>query len=467
MHRHDASQGRFVAPYLARLAIGTVALLLMLRAPAFASARSWEPLIIKCVKVSSLIGGKISHLEVLAVHGGKLEPIPFQVDLRTPDGRFVLPNGPKGSNENRGTLTPYDEVSMMISDLGPRLEASAVSKLPLGALEIDVHDPLGGPDRYCYIATVNHPRRTSKRYIVYDPKTYRIETDRYRLSFTNDFPSYYSQQTRMYEDGPNMIDKFKVRVSARILKIFPFHMTENDVHNHLLAWKAGPIRIIRRLSHSVRLILGIHSPRVTSVDLFYRNFGENPFKVNFPWVPRLIFGDIHVRLFIAFRNLKGYKLTWSGMKGPPVVIGEPETEQRLVDHPPTVKWIAITGGGRVMVQTFAPTPTLRHLDFRLYYRDKAQSSADGSESGAHPDIGYQIRGWDSLSSGEHHVVPILLTANAGYNPETLLRELHTPPAVTVRRVRRVGTGPNGVEANPSAASSGESQIGQTARAGAR
>lgn len=437
MHRHDPSHRRQAPTCLAGLLLGVAALLMTSRTPAGASERNWQPLVLNGARIRGLIGSDTSKLEVLAVHDRKLVPIPFQVDGRRRDGEYALPDGPEPtSDDNPSILEVNDEVSMMISDLGTRLDASVSRNLPYNTLEIDLHDPLGGLDRYAYIATVDKPKRTLRRYVVYDAARDQIETDSYRLRFTNDFPTDYAPQSRMGEGGPNIIDRFKVRVRAVVLGIFPFHLTEDDVNNDLLAWKAGPIRVIRRLNHSVQLVLGIHSPEVTNVDLFYRDFGENPFKVYFPWMPRLLFGNIHVRLNLDFRDLSGYSLSYSSMNGPPLAIGgNSKAEQELQDNPPEVRWVAISGHGRLIVQTFTPTRDMSLLHFRLYYHNGPLSSDEPEKAtGKSPGIGYIISGWSNLSSGVHRLTPILFNTSANCDPRVLLAELHTAPVVLVRPV---------------------------------
>src|SRR5262249_44122754 len=85
-----------------------------------ASPREWQPLILKGSQLSSLSGVDIGHLEVLAIHSGKAEPIPFQVDEVSPEGSYVLPEGPARmpGNAVRRTFSADDEIALMLSDLG-------------------------------------------------------------------------------------------------------------------------------------------------------------------------------------------------------------------------------------------------------------------------------------------------------------------------------------------------------------
>ncbi len=60
---------------------------------AVASPRLWQPLILRGIQIQPLLNTRVDRLEVLAMNGGKLEPIPFQVDAVLPNGMFVLPQG--------------------------------------------------------------------------------------------------------------------------------------------------------------------------------------------------------------------------------------------------------------------------------------------------------------------------------------------------------------------------------------
>ena len=154
---------------------------------AIASPRLWQPLLLRGIQLNPLLNTRVDRLEVLAVHSGKLEPIPFQVDEVLPSGMFVLPQGPLPTTGHWvQTLGQWDELAIMMFDLGERVTPAA--RLPDGALEIAVTDSLGGPDRYAYIAASKHPRRSAVHYVDYDPKLEQIETDHYRLAFKHQLP---------------------------------------------------------------------------------------------------------------------------------------------------------------------------------------------------------------------------------------------------------------------------------------
>jgi hypothetical protein len=398
----------------------------------FASPRTWQPLIISGAQVPKLCGRSIKQFEIFAMRAGKLEPIPFQVDQINPDRNYALAEGPQPTAPSHpDVLDLHDEIVMMIDDLSVR--APRETTIPAGAFEIKMTDPLGGEDRYGYIATEDHPKLSAARYVDYDAARNVVETDHYRFGFTRNLPTDYAPQSRKNENVPNLIDRFKIRVSTTVLTFFHFHVSEDDVENRLLAWKVGPVRVVRRLTHSVRVAFGIRSPEVTSHDFFYRDCVENPFKIRFPWVPRVLFGDVKVRMDLDFTNLQSYAISWSAMDGTQMQIGDAKLQQISKTDPPKVEWIALRGGGRVIIQTIAPTSDLQLLDRRLYFNDDSVDP-DPPENvrGEHPGIGYTMTGWENLASGNHELVSMLIGARDDYDPDILLKEYRTAPVVTIR-----------------------------------
>ena len=76
-------------------------------------------------------------------------------------------------------------------------------------------------------------------YVDYDAAKNSIDTDHYRFGYMHGVPSDYAPQSRKHENGPNLLDRFKIRVRATVLRFFHFNVNEDKVDNRLLAWKAG------------------------------------------------------------------------------------------------------------------------------------------------------------------------------------------------------------------------------------
>ena len=427
MHYHRSRQSHFLVQICAAAMV-----IASLASQAVGSPRAWEPLVIKITK--SAWNARIDHLEVLAVHGGILEAIPFQIDQRSQDGDFLLPDGPEGKpvDTNR-PIAAGDEIVMMFSDLGERRGPRVV--LPPDTRELEIADPINGsPPRYAYIAQEETPWRSARHYVNFDAATETIETDHYRIGLRNGLPVDYATQSRIGEHGPNLIDRMKVRLSTKVFHVVPFSFNEDDIQSRPVAWKVGPIRMIRRIRHSVNLIMGLGTPEIEREDLFYRDMLETPFKMPLPWAPKIFFGDIRVRIDLDFNGLDGYELLWSDMKIPPVKLGDAAMENRISQQGPiAVTWMGIRGPSRMTVQTLAPSPDLLLLSRQLYFNnDRARADPPEGTPGENPGIGYVITGWENLGSGTKEFDALLITTPADYSPDVLMKEQRTPPTITVR-----------------------------------
>ncbi len=205
------------------------------------------------------------------------------------------------------------------------------------------------------------------------------------MTFRGDFPIGLALKDGRGNLSPSLIEGSQVQVTALVLMLFKLRLNANGVANRVLAWHGGPIRLIRRVSHSVKLIFGIKSPRVLSEEIFYREYAEDSFVARVLWVPRLFFGDVRVRTWLDFIGLDGFTLSWSGMERQPFEpgAGSAAAAAEIRRDPPEVKWLALKGGGKIVMQTFTPSPDLATLRRQLYYCDgaaAADTSADIVES---------------------------------------------------------------------------------------
>lgn len=385
-----------------------------------------------------LLGAQESHLELLAIHGEVAAPIPFQVDEVLPDGDYALPDGPKPvPDDSPGILDRDDEVAMMLSDFGEQAGAAAAKNLPAGALGIEADDPVSGERRYAYIANVAAPRRSPVSYVSYDSAAGRIDGASYRMTFHSDFPVGLALRNADGGLSPNLITGTQVRVAARVMMLFTMRLGARGVKNRVLAWHAGPIRVIRRVSHSVRLVFGIQSPWVASTEVFYRGYTEDSFVARVPWVPRLFFGDVRVRTWLDFVGINGFALSWSGAERTPLVVGETDANRiaQIESNPPYVRWLALRGDGKTVIQTFMPSPDLDVVRTRLYYCDPrlAPNASDGCTD-ATVRIGYSSTGWENLSAGTHRLESLLVVLPENTDAREVSRQLLEPPSVTMRAV---------------------------------
>jgi hypothetical protein len=412
-----------------------------------AASSVWRTVVLKGTAMPRLLGSAESHLEVLALHNGHLAPIPFQVDEVLPDGRYALTDGPEPrADDSPGILDRDDEIAMMLSDLGDRA-SPAPPELPSDALEIEALDAASGARRYAYIAAVPSPHLSPVSYVGYDPAHSRVTGGSYSMTFRGDFPIGLALRDGRGNLSLSLIEGSQVQVMATVLMMFKLRLNANGVANHVLAWHSGPIRLIRRVSHSVKLVFGIKSPRVFSEEIFYREYAEDSFVARVLWVPRLFFDDVRVRTWLDFTGLNGFTLSWSAMEQQPFEprVGSDAATVRIRRYPPEVKWLALKGGSKIVMQTFTPSPDLATHRRQLHYCDgtavpdtsrRTLSNYAGSDcAGATLQIGYLMTGWENLAAGTHRINSVLMVLPDSAEPDVVVRELAVQPVVNVRPPR--------------------------------
>ena len=412
---------------------GAFTLAILLQASvAIGGLRTWKPVVLQGSQLRSLLGQREDHLEVLAFHGDRLEPIPFQVDDVLPDGRFALPSGPHAMHENEVEfLGPDDQVVLMVSDLGPRTTND--DALPPQTLEIAVHDSLGGATRYAYIAAVASPLRSTMNYVDYDPELGLVKSDHYRLELKNELPDGFAFLGRRDQISPDIARGLEVLVQARLFGLFRIHFSEHSIGSELLAYKAGPIRVIRRIRHWVKLGVGIGSPGITREDLFYRDYIDERLELTLPWVPSFLFHDITARVDMRLTNLPDLRLQWAGMQGPPLRINEStETCRDLVRRPPDVSWILLGTQEAEVVGSFALTPATAVIKKQLYCRKEPATERRDFSGTWDAEIGYLTSGWEGWSKGNHSIEFLVVCMLSGDNAGSIRQDLGIPSPVEIR-----------------------------------
>jgi hypothetical protein len=371
------------------------------------------------------------RLEVLAYREGRLTPIPFQLDQIRSNGEFALPAGAMPvAGDHAGTLGPLDELVIMGRDCGGRVTDSSV--LPDNALEIEVAGSFGGSDYYAYIAAVISPRRSPVRYVNYQPALHVVKTDDYLLTMENELPASFSLEQGSRSN--QLAHGFEARAEARLLKLFPVHFSEREVRSSIVAYKVGPVRVIRKIRHWLSLAHGIESPSVTRCDLFYRDSIDEPLTVELPWVPGFLFGNISVRFDIVLRGTAGLTLSWSDSRGPAISLNDKDVSLRIQEHP-KAHWLMLHTRDRALVGSFMPTSAINTLTVQLYYRNRSTAN-DSSAADILPRLGFLLTDWQRLTRGSHRVEFILANVPRDYSGGALAQELSTGPTVRVYRRAR-------------------------------
>jgi hypothetical protein len=428
-HRTSAA---WSTPVFARRG-GQLAALLVVLLPVAVTASATQMRFADVVQVdgsdlSGLIGTSIAQLTVLACTERACRPIPSQVDERDGEGQWVLDGGALATTDDPpGTLDDNDQVLFMAADAGEQVARARLPPAP-HTYAVRIADPASGTVRWAYVLAGHGPPAASAgEYVTYDPETDRSRGARVTLGFADGIPDYLT-----VDDGPNLLDRLKVRASATVLfGLLRFSRSETDFRTELLGWRVGPIRVRRVQRQWVRLGWGIRSPAFVTHTLMYRDFAELPvtLRLNFP--ATFFFHDIEVRAVLDFRDLRGWQVLADGVPQP-LVVGGPMTETKRALNRETGTWFAVGGPTITLLQLFESSESLRTVRRRLVYRE-ANRTVDPPEDvpGEHPGIGYQLEGWQRVGAGRHQLTAISYALPPDLDVREFVRTRHVPLAVRV------------------------------------
>ncbi len=373
-----------------------------LPAPA-ADLRLWEVVAIEAAALPQLVGIENDSLAVVRCEESGCEPVPFQIDERDGRGKWVLEHGPAtGADDVPGVFDANDVLLFYASDAGSRAAGGGGFGAASRVVEVELRDPLGFPSRWVYVLARRGQAPTSnQRYVFYDPSADRIQGARVVLGFAAGVPRYLA-----LGDGRNLLDRLKVRATAFLLwGLIQVQRSEADLASGPVSWKAGPVRVIRRQEHSVRVGFGIRSPRFGSYTYFYRDFAELPVSMRLRVPPRFFFTAIQVRSVLDFRGLPG---PWEVVApwGESVAVechGGGADPGSITGRPGD--WIALRGAGLTLVQRLRRGPSLTAVRERLWYRaDGEAPDPPEDQRGMCPGFGFVLDGWEAVEGGRHSLL---------------------------------------------------------------
>lgn len=362
-------------------------------------------------------------------------PIPFQVDERDAEGRWVLDQGPEVNPDDQpGVVDANDALLFMAADSGERVaRATLLGGSPVA--EISIYDPLANATRWAYlVAYPTAAPRAATAYVGYDPTTDRVRGGRVMLGFTKGVPGYLAIVDGDAAPEVNLLDRFKVRASATLLwGLLRFSRSEDDLSTQFVGWKQGPIRVIRRQRQWIRLGWGIRSPTFGSYTYFYRDFAELPVGLFLNFPPTYFFGDIDVRVILDFRDLRGWSLTVPSLPAPIPIDGTMTAQKEALNHLPDT-WFALHGPRITLLQTMTVSPSLASVRRRLFYREGDSASPEPSEAvaGAEPGFGYQLDRWEHVGAGAHQLESVSYALPVDYDVRQFMDARRVPLQVTVR-----------------------------------
>jgi len=382
----------------------------------------WRVVRISGSDLGCLEGRAEAAVEVVAC-GEACAPIPWQLDERDADGELALADGPQPNrDEPPGVIDANDELLWMAADGGRQARPGELPPTDC-ARELEVGS---GDDRtWVYAVVVPAPaRRSPVRYVEYDPVADVVRAARVAIGFGAATPRYLALRDSDGNLGPNLLDRLKVRASAWFLGLIPLGRTEDDMEWQFDAWRAGPIRVVRRERQWVRLGWGLRTPIFRTESFVYRDLIELPVRLRLNFPPTYFFRSIEVQAALDFRALGGW--TVRGPDGLAGAIGGLSAKVVKRANETDGDWLALEGPAVTLVLRLQLGESFASLRRQLLYREDDDGTGPEDVRGEHPAIGFRLTDWSNVDRGNHWFAAIATALPPGYDVGRYLRENAAP-----------------------------------------
>jgi hypothetical protein len=381
----------------------------------------------------------LARLGLVAFSGETPHAIPFQVDERR-GRRLALPGGPEATDDDKpGVLDADDLVVFMACDAGARAGADVVARAFPGATawrEIRLEDPVATTTAFAYLVVADAPPTTARRYVAYDDTLDLVTAARYRIGLVGALPVYFAVALGG-SLGPNLLDGLRLRAEATLLaNLAHWDLDESKGRHQLIAWTAGPVRVVRRSRHQVTIGLGIRLTAGTAHTYFYPQHVFGPGKLHLPFSPGIFFRSITAFGGADGRDLRGWRYHAPGTPpGGLAIDGHMDDAERAFAA--SGDWfLAARDGAAVLFVLRLSENLARAVPLRLVYRDDAERpNPPELDPGTVPLMGFEGRHIEQLPGGKYGFEVSIFGLDHYHDgdEQRLLAELAAPVVVSVTR----------------------------------
>ena len=385
-------------------------------------ARRHEAIELPGIRLRRLGATRLDRLGMVVYRNGVARPIPFQIDARVPGKGIAMAGGPEPLRDDHpGVLDRDDLLVFMACDAGERAPGGAPPAS--GGREIRIEDPLDHTVGWAYLVVADHPPHTDVRYVEYDAAHDTVLASGYRVGLVQALPSYFAVGLSGTM-GPNLMDGLRLRAEATLhTGLAHWSITEHDGKHELVAWTAGPVRVVRRSRHKVDIGLGIRLTAGLAHTFFYAEHVYGPGAMKLPISPSVFFRDITAMGGVDLQGLEGWHYIAPGVAPPGFKIDGHMDEQER-DFQGNGRWFVLVGRDQAILVAMTMSEKLsRTIPLSLVYIDDASRRAPPEViPGSVPLVGISGRDGQKLEAGRYtfqlHVIGL-----PGYRPGDEAREI--------------------------------------------
>jgi hypothetical protein len=308
-----------------------------------------------------------------------MSPIPYQVDEFDRKGRIVSTAGDHpGRDDDEGKFDSNDQLVVMAFDLGARAGRETWPPGARAAAEVEITDPETATKGWFYVFDFDAPPAPSPvSYVHYDPAKDLVDTALYTLDFNEKYAILIDDmriRSAAGDAGPNLVDRIKARTVLKSRLFLTFHFNEEDITTRVVAYKIGPIRVVRATEYYLRILFLKVIPSAYVDYLFYRNAVVGPSELKIPFSPKIVLrgGSESISGLDFAHEIYGWKFYTEGHPEPVTLTGE--SMKGRGEKIEGARWLALYGkpGGTLLrvVRPYARESRAWHI---FFWRDDRNS----------------------------------------------------------------------------------------------
>jgi hypothetical protein len=327
-------------------------------------ARTEDHILFTGADVPSLIGAEITDLHCYAFGPSGFKAIPFQVDKRDSEGRYVFPDEKIRDPLRDGTeLDENDELVFMIKDAGDRCRKKTWVEKAVRGVEIEILDPLDGGRAWVYL----FDRPGAEKPETGDYVSFQLKGDGYIISSDNFEAGMKLNKLGMHQLrlrrpdgtwGPDILDRLEDGVKGRLLNgAIPVSVQANIMRNRILGVIDGPVRVIKNELSYVKAIGELFSNEYFVV--YYFNGQTNPVKISVPFTFHKLFLEVSMFFAIDYNEeIMGSEVRNDANPGGIILDGKPDPG---MDDETETSYVTVSGPNGSLIDIWIKEETLAEM----------------------------------------------------------------------------------------------------------
>lgn len=356
-----------------------------------------HPVEIRGKEIPAVLGQPKDKFSVMSVRGGKLIPVPYQIDEYDKNG-FVYLEGEGELDGTLGVIDENDELVFMYRDTG-RERFDAASMAVDGKIIKELEFVKNGQKRYSYLVE-NSTQRNKSRYVDYDMKTSTAKNVFYGFKTRTDnflmFEDFYANVGD--KQGHRVLDSVFATIETKVLSQWSPTVRLNTFEDI----KAVPVGVVKGpVRDAVIIALTVVVAKVpvfkirAQMDIYDQMLGFNA-KIHIPGADVLtrFLVEPHIIIALDFNEQTGARVnaaisedtnSWGLVDGK---ISDFESKMNI-DRQNTWLWLSSGHGWDVLARINIPETF--PVGVQLYYQDDPNNHIPYENfAGAYPRAGFDV-----------------------------------------------------------------------------